>query len=386
MNRKFFLQLCATFILLMACISTAFAAETWVTDPKTGAKIGWSSSDWTLTAASWSGPLVGGKAEGKGELDATIRYKDGTTVHMKGEVEMIAGLLDGKVTIKYSDGDLFEGNYKQGFRTGPGIYRFKDGNYYEGDYKYGKYDGQGIFRFNSGAYYEGSWKNGAYNGKGILKYEDGRIYEGDFVNNLPEGFGVGKDATGKVIHDGQWKGGMPYEALKADKVLGIPWGASEADAKKILLQRPKMAGPFSFMSGKDGQITWKGYSGAYADYADAWIYVYFYQDKMWQVRISWPLKADQVMNRFDAMKQGLTARYGKPYVEKGKFLDTYLAWALGNNHFVDLEIRKNTTKLTPADPTPQTHPFRVGVAYYNSNVAKELGLIKSPGGGAHKDF
>lgn len=105
MNRKFFLQLCATFILLMACISTAFAAETWVTDPKTGAKIGWSSSDWTLTAASWSGPLVGGKAEGKGELDATIRYKDGTTVQAKGEVEMIAGLLEGKAVIKFSSGD-----------------------------------------------------------------------------------------------------------------------------------------------------------------------------------------------------------------------------------------------------------------------------------------
>ena len=363
MNRKTFLRLCATLVLLLASISAAFAAETWVTDPKTGAKIGWSASDWTITAASWSGPSVGGKAEGKGELNATLRYKDGTSLQAKGEVEMVAGLLNGKASFQYSNGDSFEGAYTQGIRTGQGIYRFKNGSYYDGQWKYGDYEG-----------------------KGILKYEDGRIYEGDFVKGQPEGFGVGKDATGKVIHDGQWKSGMPYEALKADKVLGIPWGASEADAKKILLQRPKMAGPFSFMSGKDGQITWKGYSGPYADYADAWIYVYFYQDKMWQVRISWPLKEDQVFDRFNAIKQGLTERYGKPFVDRGKFLDAYLAWDLGKSYIADLEIRKNTTKLTSADPTPQTHPFRVVVAYYDSNVAKELGLIKSPGGGAHKDF
>ena len=139
------------------------------------------------------------------------------------------------------------------------------------------------------------------------------------------------------------------------------------------------------MSGKDGQNVWKGYSGPYADFSDAWIYVHFYQDKMWQVRISWPLKEDQVTARFNTIKVGLTERYGQPTVDKG---DNYLAWALGNNHFVDLEIRKNTTKLTVNDPTPQTHPFRVQIAYYNSNVAKELGLVQSdkPGGSTHKDY
>ena len=349
-------------LILFSIAGNALAAETWVADPNTGTKIGWSSTDWVLLKASWNGPAVGGKAEGKGELDATIRYKDGTTIQAKGEAEMLAGLLDGKTSFKYSNGDSYDGAYKQGVRAGQGIYRFKNG-----------------------AYYDGNWKDGEYDGKGILKYADGRIYEGDFVKDQPEGFGIGKDATGKVIHEGQWKGGMPFEALKTDKVLGVPWGAGEADAKKILLQRPKMTGPYSFMSGKDGQNVWKGYSGPYADFSDAWIYVHFYQDKMWQVRISWPLKEDQVTARFNTIKAGLTERYGQPTVDKG---DNYLAWALGNNHFVDLEIRKNTTKLTVNDPTPQTHPFRVQIAYYNSNVAKELGLVQSdkPGGSTHKDY
>ncbi len=351
-------------LILFSIAGTALAAETWATDPKTGTKIGWSATDWVITAASWSGPAVNGKAEGKGDLDATIRYKDGQSEQVKGAVEMLAGLLDGKAIIKFSSGDSFEGYYKLGQKNGLGIYRDA-----------------------SGAYYEGNWKNNAGDGKGFQKFADGRTYEGDYITGQPDGFGVGKDATGKVIHDGQWKDGMPVIALKADKVLGIPWGANETDTKNILLQRPKMSGPYSFMGGKDGQNSWKGYFGPYADFADAWIYVYFYQGKMWQVRISWPLKEDQVIDRFNTVKQGLSGRYGQPFVDRGKFLDNYLAWDLGKNYVADLEIRKNTTKLTSADLTPQTHPFRVIVAYYDSNVAKELGLIKSdkPGSGS-KDY
>jgi hypothetical protein len=352
-------------ILLFSFAGTAWAAETWATDPKTGIKIGWSSADWVITAGSWTGPAVGGKAEGKGELDATIRYKDGTVAQFKGEVEMVAGFLDGKAFLKYSDGDSYEGSYKQGLRTG-----------------------QGIYRFSSGAYYDGNWKNGVYEGKGILKYADGRTYEGDFINGQPDGVGVGKDATGKIIHEGQWKNGMPVEVLKADKVLGVPWGANEADTKKILLQRPKMSGPYPFMSGKDGQSNYKGYFGPFADFPDAWIYVYFYQDKMWQVEISWPLKEDQVLERFNALKQGLNERYGKPYVEKGKYLDSFVTWSLGGKYSVNVQILPNKTKLHASDPTPQTHPFRVLISYYDYNAAETMGLVKSdkPGSGTHKDY
>ena len=381
---RFFLLI---LLILFLFASTAFAAETWIADPATGTKIGWPSSEWTITAASWNGPSVEGKAEGKGELDATIRYKDGTTLRLKGEVAMIAGFLDGKAALKFSDGASCEGTYIKGRLNGHAIYRFKDGNYYDGNWKDGNYDGKGIFRFANGAYYDGDWKNNDYNGKGILRYADGHIYEGDFVNGKPEGFGIGKDATGKIIHEGQWKAGQPVEVIKADKVLGVPWGANETDAKKILLQRPKMSGPYSFMSGKDGQNVSKGYSGPYADFADAWIYVDFYQDKMWQVRISWPLKEDQVIDRFNVVKAGLTERYGQPFKDTGKFLDNYLAWSLGSSYVADLQIVKNTVKLTSADPTPQTHPFRVLIAYYDSSVAQKLGLIKSDKpGGAHKDY
>lgn len=366
MKTKAYIRLSVLVLLMLFSItSPASAVESWTTDPKTGTKIGWSSTDWTITAASWTGPVVGGKAEGKGELDAAICYKDGSSVQAKGDVEMVAGLLDGKAIIKFSSNDSFEGYYKQG-------------------QKYG----QGVYREASGAYYDGNWKNNTSDGKGIQKFADGRTYEGDFINGQPDGVGVGKDATGKIIHEGQWKNGLPVEVIKADKVLGIPWGASESDAKTIILQRPKMSGPYSFMSGKENQLSWKGYFGPFADFADAWIYVYFYQDKMWQVEISWPLKEDQVLERFNAVKQGLNERYGKPYVEKGKYLDSVVTWSLGGKYSVNVQIRANKTKLHASDPTPQTSPFRVLISYYDYSVAETMGLVKSdkPGSGAHKDY
>lgn len=366
MNTKSWFCLIFFWGLLFAGSGTALAEETWATDPKTGVKIGWNSTLSSIANISWTGPASNNLAEGKGELTLELRYKDGTTLQAKGIAEMIAGFLDGKAVFTYSNGDSYDGYYKKGLRHGQGIYRYKSGVY---------------------EYYDGDWKNGEASGKGVLKFRDGRIYEGDFVKGQPEGLGIGKDTAGKVIHDGQWKEGMPVQVLKADKVMGIPWGANESEAKKILLQRPKTSGPYPFMSGKDGQNFWKGYYGPFAEFPDAWVYVHFYQEKMWQVIISWPLKEDQVLDRFAAVKKGLQERYGNPFVEKGKYMDANSTWDLGLKHSVNLQIRRNTTKVNVSDPTPQNLPFRVVITYYDANVAETLGLIKSDKPtGPHKDY
>ena len=57
-------------VLLLMVSGTGFAAEAWTTDAKTGFKIGivFRSDGMTLVSASWTGPAVDGKAEGKGML------------------------------------------------------------------------------------------------------------------------------------------------------------------------------------------------------------------------------------------------------------------------------------------------------------------------------
>ena len=59
-------------LLLFILPGAAQAGESWVNDPKTGAKIGFIHEFYTLSAASWTGAVVDGKAEGKGILSYTL--------------------------------------------------------------------------------------------------------------------------------------------------------------------------------------------------------------------------------------------------------------------------------------------------------------------------
>jgi len=348
--------------VLLAC-GTVWAGISWVTDGKTGVKIGINvpSDAVTVDGVSWSGPAVDGKAEGKGNIEFTVRSKDGKSYQGKGEAELRAGLFDGKATLKYSDGDEYDGYYKAGLREGVGTYKFTSGTIYEGD-----------------------WLNGEMDGKGKMKYSDGRLYEGDFKKSVPHGFGIGKDAAGKIFHDGEWKDGEPLIPLKADKVLGIPWGATEEQVKSIMKQRPKTT-YVPYLNGKDTYSKWQFYQGPYADFAEAWIYVHFYQEKMWMVQVSWPLKEDEVLERFNVVKQGLTTRYGVPSSDKGKYLDSITVWDLGGGYSVNVQIKKNTTKIAAADPQMQTTPFRVFITYNSRKVAGEIDKTANPSG-ISKDY
>ena len=64
----------------------------------------------------------------------TIKDKDGKSYIGNGEVEMRAGLMDGKVSMKWSDGEVVEGYYKAGLLE-QGSYRYADGRVYEGTFK-----------------------------------------------------------------------------------------------------------------------------------------------------------------------------------------------------------------------------------------------------------
>jgi hypothetical protein len=372
-------------VLLMMWVTggTVWAAVSWVTDAKTGIKIGWQWHDYTLTAASWSGPAVDGKAEGKGVLRVTVRDKAGKELQEQGEVEMVAGLLEGRGVLKGSDGGSYEGDYKAGLYEGKGTYKWSTGQIYDGDWKNGVQNGKGIYKWANGDIYEGDWLNGKQEGKGSNKLANGNTYDGDFKDGQPHGYGIGKQATGEIIHDGEWKYGLPSTPQKADKVLGIPWGATDEQARNIMKQRPNTKA-YSFMNGKNANDQWKGYYGPYADFSDAEIFIHFHQDKMWQVQVSWALKEDQVLERFNAVKQGLTERYGAPASEKGKYLDSLVLWDLGGGYSLNVQIRKNTLKyIAGADPS-LTHPFRVFITYYNQVLANSMGKPTAQGGS--KDY
>ena len=110
------------------------------------------------------------------------------------------------------------------------------------------------------------------------------------------------------------------------------------------------------------------------------------------VQITWPLKEDQVMDRFNAVKQGLTARYGAPVAEQGKYLDSIVVWDLGGEgrgYTVNLYIRQNTIRYIAGVDPAKTHPFRVFIAYFDQTVSDKVaagaGSSGNPGGGS-KDY
>ncbi|HEX9949208.1 MAG TPA: hypothetical protein VGB29_03550, partial [Thermodesulfobacteriota bacterium] len=190
-------------LLIVGASATAMAAPTqsWVTDPATGCKIGYVHETSTLISARWSGPIVAGKAQGKGNLSLTVKGKDGKELQGQGQAEMRAGLLNGKAAITWSDGSSYDGYYKAGLREGKCILKYANGDSYDGYYKADLKEGKGIYKQANGYSYDGEWKNGKMEGHGVLKDAAGKItYEGEYKDGKP----VTQPAQPKTAPTQQW--------------------------------------------------------------------------------------------------------------------------------------------------------------------------------------
>jgi len=100
--------------------------------------------------------------------------------------------------IKFIDGkeDYFLGEVK-----------YSDGNVYNGESYSGEPHGYGEMIYANGNTYEGDWKHGVPSGKGRKTYKDGRAYEGDFVDGKPHGKGKGIAKDG-AVKNGYWENGV----------------------------------------------------------------------------------------------------------------------------------------------------------------------------------
>ena len=98
------------------------------------------------------------------------------------------GLFNGQGKKTYSNGDVYEGEFKFILPEGQGKKTYSNGDVYEGEFKNGVPEGQGKQTFLGGDVYEGAFKNGYREGQGKYTFANGDVYyEGEWKNDDPEG-------------------------------------------------------------------------------------------------------------------------------------------------------------------------------------------------------
>ena len=115
----------------------------------------------------------------------------------------------------WADGDVYEGGYIDGIKTGKGKYTWPNGNVYEGDWIDDARTGKGKFIWADGDVYEGDFVDGNRTGKGKIIWANGNVYEGDWIDNSRTG-------KGKVIFGSSTK--WPDHIYKGDFVDGSRTG------------------------------------------------------------------------------------------------------------------------------------------------------------------
>ena len=124
------------------------------------------------------------KKEGRG----IFRFTNGDIY----EGEFKNDKFEGKGLFRFVNGSTYQGDFKDDKREGRGIFRFANGDVYQGEFKDGKREGKGIYKFVNGSVYDGEYKADKREGKGVFKYSNGVVYQGDFINDRFEGIGTVK--------------------------------------------------------------------------------------------------------------------------------------------------------------------------------------------------
>ena len=141
-----------------------------------------------------------------GEYKDGLYHGQGTYTHSNGDI-FEGEWKEGKRhqgTYTHSNGDLYEGDWKEGKRHGHGTYIESEGDKYVGGWKEGKKHGQGTYIGSEWDKYVGGWKEDEEHGLGTKTWSDGDIYEGDWKEGKRHGLGTYIESEG-VKYVGEWK-------------------------------------------------------------------------------------------------------------------------------------------------------------------------------------
>ncbi|XP_061579794.1 alsin-like isoform X1 [Cololabis saira] len=140
---------------------------------------------------------------------ADERYKDALYTG-----SWLAGRVHGRGTMKWPDGRMYKGNFKNGLEDGYGEYlmpnkELNKTDSYQGQWRDGKIHGFGKYKYASGEVYEGCFCDGQRHGYGMLSSgklgrASSSIFIGHWVHDKKTGYGVYDDITRGEKYMGQW--------------------------------------------------------------------------------------------------------------------------------------------------------------------------------------
>uniref|UniRef100_A0A3Q1G4H7 Alsin Rho guanine nucleotide exchange factor ALS2 b n=1 Tax=Acanthochromis polyacanthus TaxID=80966 RepID=A0A3Q1G4H7_9TELE len=210
-------------------------------------------------ALSGSGQDVASAGSGQ-KLDPPISrtasytfYKDGRLKEATYDGRWLAGKPNGRGVLKWPDGRIYTGAFKNGLEDGFGEFvapnkTLNKNDHYQGHWKDGKMHGLGTYRYASGEVYDGSFQDGMRHGHGMLRSgklntSSPSVFIGQWLQDKKTGYGVFDDITKGEKFMGMWQDhqrqgtgvvvtqfGLYYEgAFKDNKMTGTGVLLSEDD-------------------------------------------------------------------------------------------------------------------------------------------------------------
>ncbi|RWR75004.1 Phosphatidylinositol-4-phosphate 5-kinase [Cinnamomum micranthum f. kanehirae] len=156
-------------------------------------------------AESYSGTLLGNMPEGTGryvwsdgciydgEWRRGMRHGNGKISWPSGAVyegEFSGGYIHGTGTYVGADNLTYKGRWRLNLKHGLGCQTYANGDVFEGSWIQGVIEGPGKYLWANGNMYIGNMKGGKMSGKGTLTWTNEDTFEGSWLDGMMHGFGV----------------------------------------------------------------------------------------------------------------------------------------------------------------------------------------------------
>jgi hypothetical protein len=151
-----------------------------------------------ITHITWDGECNGKLINGYGILHAFNNEK----LYFNYDGNINQGVLNGKGTIIWSNGNTYTGEYVDGLRNGQGTYTWANGDTYTGEWVDDLKNGQGTFTWTNGDTYTGEYVDALRNGQGTFTWTNGDTYTGGYIDDKRNGQGTYSFASGDTYTGG----------------------------------------------------------------------------------------------------------------------------------------------------------------------------------------